>query len=174
LLAKCVNAGSYDEPHHNVAPFERWPEPVDGYRLQVYEYDQLPENARIFRSRNIMVNWGGNFAPPRDRTRLTPHHHDDFEQMSVCISGTYIHHIRYPWEADGTTWLEDEHVEIATPSITIMPPPAIHTSQGVGPDNSLIDVFAPPRADFSLAGRVYEENAQAYPLPPSLTNGNEA
>lgn len=115
-----------------------------------------------------MVNWGGRFAPPRDLTKLTPHSHDDFEQVSMCISGEYIHHLRYPWGADGTAWLEDEHRRIGTPSVTLIPPPSIHTSQGVGDGNSLIDIFAPPRVDFSVQGRVYEENAKAYPLPPDV------
>jgi hypothetical protein len=165
LLARCVNHDSYAEPHPNVAPHELWPEPVGGYRLRVYRYG---EGGLIIRSRNIMVNWGGQFAPPRDPSKLSPHSHDDFEQMSMCISGEYIHHIRYPWEPDSTAWMEDEHTRIGTHSITIMPPPAIHTSQGMGEQNSLIDIFAPPRADFSLRGMVHEENAQEYPLPPAL------
>jgi hypothetical protein len=38
--------------------------------------------------------------------------------MSMCISGEYIHHIRYAWEPDSTTWIEDEHTQLLTPSIT--------------------------------------------------------
>jgi hypothetical protein len=168
LAAKAVNHPSYDEPHPNVAPLELWPEPAGGYKLRVYQYDKLPPGARkVFRSRNIMINWSGEFVGPRDITRLSPHKHDDFEQVSLCIAGHYVHHIRYPWESDSTAWMEDDHVDIATPSITIMPPPALHTSVARAERNSLIDIFGPPRMDFSLSGMVNADNAADYLMPES-------
>ena len=166
LARLAINNASYQKPHSNVAPHALWPMPQDGYKLRVYQFDKLPpDTRRIFRSRNIMINWGGTYAGPRDVTRLSPHKHDDFEQVSLCIEGRYVHHVRYPWESDSTTWIEDDHIEIGTPSITIMPPPALHTSVAVGEKNALIDIFAPPRMDFSLGGMVYDENAADYPLP---------
>jgi hypothetical protein len=166
LAAMASNNASYDTPHPNVGPLELWPEPSDGYKLRVYQYDQLTDDKRrVFRSRNIMINWAANYAGPRDVTRLSPHKHDDFEQVSMCISGHYMHHIRYPWESDSTTWMEDDHIDIGTPSITIMPPPALHTSVGMGERNSLIDIFAPPRFDFSLGDMVYGPNAAVYAIP---------
>jgi hypothetical protein len=168
LVARAVNNGSYDESHANVAPHELWPMPTDGYKLRVYQYDRMPADARkVFRSRNIMINWAAVYAGPRDLTRLSPHKHDDFEQVSLCIAGRYTHHIRYPWESDSTTWMEDDHIDIETPSITIMPPPALHTSVAMAESNSLIDIFGPPRLDFSLGGMVNAENASVYPLPES-------
>jgi hypothetical protein len=166
LAGKAVNSRSYDAAHPNVGPLELWPEPVGGYKLRVYQYDKLPPDARkVFRSRNIMINWSGQFVGPRDVTRLSPHKHDDFEQVSFCIAGRYVHHIRYPWESDSTIWMEDDHVDIDTPSITIMPPPALHTSVAQAERNSLIDIFGPPRFDFSLSGMVNAENAADYPMP---------
>jgi len=166
LAAKAVNASSYEKPHPNVAPLALWPEPRDGYKLRVYEFSRMTADPRrVFRSRNIMINWGANYVGPRDVTRLSPHKHDDFEQVSLCIAGKYVHHVRYPWESDSTTWMEDDHIEIDTPSITIMPPPALHTSVAMAARNSLVDIFAPPRMDFSLGGMVYGENAAAYPVP---------
>ena len=166
LAAKAVNNSSYDEPHPNVAPLEPWPMPKTGYKLRIYQFDKMPSDSRkIFRSRNIMINWGANYGGPRDVTRLSPHKHDDFEQVSLCIEGKYIHHIRYPWESDSTSWMEDDHIEIDTPSITIMPPPALHTSVAMGAKNSLVDIFGPPRMDFSLGAMVYAENAAEYPMP---------
>src|SRR5690606_20655329 len=41
----CLNWGSYDTPRHNVAPFELWPEPVDGYKLRIYQYADMPQDA---------------------------------------------------------------------------------------------------------------------------------
>jgi hypothetical protein len=166
LAARAINQSSYDQPHPNVGPLELWPEPENGYKLRVYQYDQLPPDSRkIFRSRNIMINWNGQFPGARDITRLSPHKHDDFEQVSLCIAGRYVHHVRYPWESDSTTWMEDDHIEIDTPSITIMPPPALHTSVAMGERNSLIDIFGPPRMDFSLGGMVNADNAAEYPMP---------
>jgi hypothetical protein len=166
LARKAVNYSSYDEPHPNVAPLELWPMPEDGYKLRVYQFDKMPADSRkLFRSRNIMINWGANYGGPRDITRLSPHKHDDFEQVSLCIKGKYTHHIRYPWESDSTAWMEDDHFVIDTPSITIMPPPALHTSVAMGEANSLIDIFGPPRMDFSLGGMVNADNAAEYPMP---------
>ncbi len=166
LARLAVNSTSYDEPHPNVGALELWPMPSDGYKLRVYQFDKLPPDSRtIFRSRNIMINWGGRYGGPRDVKRLSPHKHDDFEQVSMCIEGKYVHHVRYPWESDSTSWMEDDHIVIDTPSITIMPPPALHTSVASGEKNALIDIFAPPRMDFSLGGMVFAGNAADYPMP---------
>jgi hypothetical protein len=166
LADRVVNNASYDEPHPNVGPLDLWPMPEGGYKLRIYQFDKMPADAKkIFRSRNIMINWAGEYTGPRDVTRLSPHKHDDFEQVSLCIEGKFVHHVRYPWESDSTTWMEDDHIEIDTPSITIMPPPALHTSVRVGERNALVDIFGPPRMDFSLGGMVNAENAADYPIP---------
>jgi hypothetical protein len=165
LADQCLNWSSYTLPRDNVAPFGLWPEPPDGYRLRVYQYAGMPSGARkIFRSRNIMVNWEGHpGGPPRDLKRFTPHSHDDFEQGSLELWGSYVHHLRYPWEADFTAWRDDQRLPVTPPGLTIMPANVIHTSQGSAERNCLADIFAPPRLDFSLAGYVY--NADEYPMP---------
>jgi hypothetical protein len=65
--------------------------------------------------------------------------------------------------------MEDDHINIDTPSITIMPPPALHTSVAMGERNSLVDIFAPPRVDFSLGGMVNVDNAAEYPMPENTS-----
>ena len=168
MVAKCPNAAEYDEPDLNVAPFRAWPEPVGGYRLRVYSGDIPPEPGRfgrLFRGSTIMVNFGSGMSGKRDPRNVSPHHHDDFEQYSIALNGEYVHHIRYPWTSDSTTWLDDEHEHCASPSVAVIPPPATHTSAGMTEGlNRLCDAFCPPRRDFSeREGWVL--NADEYPMP---------
>lgn len=168
LAARASNAAAYGEHPSDVAPLDPWPEPVGGYRLRNYvlaDHVRDGTNMRVFRSRNLMLNVMTARDTPRDVSKLTPHSHADFEQGSLAIGGVYIHHLRYPWTPDMTTWREDEHVEMASPSVLVIPPAVIHTSRNIGAQpGRLIDVFAPPRLDFSLREGVVA-NAQDYPMP---------
>ncbi|WP_342659999.1 hypothetical protein Rruber_04270 [Rhodococcus ruber] len=159
------NADAYREPDPNVSPWQPWPAPPDGYRLRVYLLADTPITegrfGRIFRTTNIMVNFLAEESAPRPPTKLSPHHHDDFEQLSLAVTGDYVHHIRYPWGPDSSQWKPDEHTRVGSPSVAVIPPPTVHTSQGVGPAQQLIDIFSPPRQDFSDAGWVL--NAKDYP-----------
>ncbi len=170
LCALANNAGSYARDHLNVAPWAPWPPAADGERIRIYSLD-VPRVegrlGRIWRCSTLMVNLSWPSDGPRDETKLSPHSHPDFEQASLVVAGEYVHHIRWPWTSDRRAWREDEHVVCGSPSVTIIPPPTIHTSQGQGTGtNHLIDVFAPPRRDFSeRPGWVL--NADEYPMPPS-------
>ncbi len=42
---------------------------------------------RLFRCTTMMINMLPFEPTPRDTTKLSPHHHDDFEQGSFCIEG---------------------------------------------------------------------------------------
>ena len=165
LREAALNAAAYAEPDARAAALAPWPEPVGGFRLRVYRLADTPiaegRFGRIFRTTTVMVNFLAEEPAPRNERKLSPHHHDDFEQISLGVKGRFVHHIRYPWGPDSTQWRDDEHREIGTPSICIIPPPTVHTTQGVGAHQQLIDIFAPPREDFSASGWVL--NADDYP-----------
>ncbi|HEX2784730.1 MAG TPA: hypothetical protein VHN36_14190 [Ilumatobacteraceae bacterium] len=169
LAERCANASEYEESDANVATFTPWPDPPDGHRIRVYPLSEHPiaegRLGRIFRCSDVMVNVLPESDDPRDPSKLSPHHHDDFEQVSLQVVGDYVHHMRVPWTPDSTTWRDDEHGACKAPAVVVIPPPLVHTSQAVGAMRHwLIDVFAPPRRDFSeRPGWVL--NADEYPMP---------
>lgn len=167
LAKRAPNASLYADGAPEVAEVVPWPAPVGGYRLR--RYPTLEAYARggmvhAFRTRKLMMVPYARFLAPRDETALTPHSHADFEQGSVALEGEWLHHLRVPWTANRREWRPDNHLQVSSPSTTIIPAGVIHTSQGIaGEGMRLLDVFAPPRVDFSEKGWV--DNAADYPMP---------
>lgn len=168
LLSLCQNSDDYEVNHENIPEFKAWPMPKDGFKLRTYslEVSEDPNRfGKIWRSTNFMVSFVPLQFGPRDITKLSPHSHDDFEQCSFVLDGEFTHHIRYPWTSNKNHWKEDKHITCKSPSMMVVPAKAIHTSCAIHTGkNQLIDIFSPPRHDFSkIPGWVL--NSDDYPNP---------
>lgn len=168
LLALAGNAAVYAAGAPEVAPLKPWPNPRAGFKLRHYvlaEHTQAGTNMRIFRSCNLMLNVMTQRMVARDVSKLSPHSHTDFEQGSLALQGDWVHHMRYPWGPDMHAWKADEHIEMGSPSLLVIPPKVTHTSRNSNDGGAwLVDIFAPPRMDFSSKpGKV--ANEAEYPLP---------
>jgi hypothetical protein len=160
-----LNAAAYAEPHPGVAPLAPRASRERPGRVRVHRLADHPPAAdrfgTVIRSSSFMVNFLDPQVGPRDPDKLSPHHHDDFEQCSLAVDGEWVHHVRTPWGPRRRQWRADEHHAVGSPSVTIIPPPTVHTSEAVGSGlNRLIDIFCPPRADFAQRGWVL--NADEY------------
>ena len=132
LLALADDAADFAQADPAVAPLVPWPTPADGFRLRHHplaQHTQEGSNMRIFRSTNLMANVMLSRMVARDVRKLNPHSHADFEQGSLALRGQWMHHQRYPWTADMTEWRDDEHMEVGSPSLSVIPPEAVHTSR---------------------------------------------
>jgi len=166
--ASAANTTAYQPPDPRVAP----PGPSWTCRrtgIGVVEVDNMPPASgrprlKMLQSATMSINWV-EYEGVRDRTQLSPHSHDDFEQGSLAIFGDFVHHLRVAWGPDATQWREDVHLQAPAGSLAIVPPGLIHTTEGLGAGKHLlIDVFCPPRSDFIAKGWVANSGDYSPPV----------
>ncbi|WAH60743.1 hypothetical protein LZ023_15020 [Pseudomonas silvicola] len=167
LMPLASNHSDYADGAPEVAALTPWPEPVGGFRLRHYPLDlyvDARQPGRAFRSCNLMVNITDVYPGQRDSKKLKPHSHVDFEQITLTCEGRFVHHLRTPWGIDSTQWQDDQHLDIGSPAALTIPAGLIHTSQAMEQGCWLVDIFGPPRLDFSLMPG-FVRNADEYPMP---------
>lgn len=163
---EAINEAAYAVADGRVKPVEPCQstmgadEPVRSFVIDEVPFPEGNPRLKFFQNNVMSINWV-EYWGARDRTALSPHAHDDFEQASLAIAGDYIHHCRIEWGRNANLWHPDAHQEAGPASMLIVPPEVIHTTEGVGEGlHILIDIFAPPRADFITRGWVH--NASEY------------
>lgn len=167
LIAQSANAAIYEGDLNEVAPLVEWPEPVGGHRVRTYPLKGVACGdafGRIYRSTNLMVNIFEPYAGSRDQSALSPHSHADFEQGSLTTAGRFEHYLRTPWGKDRAAWRDDLVLSCESPSMTVIPAGMIHTTAWFGAKGRLIDIFSPPREDFSRR-LGWVRNEADYPSP---------
>ncbi|CAN7784154.1 hypothetical protein LJR034_008491 [Caballeronia sp. LjRoot34] len=97
------NAAAYANGAPEVAPLIDGPVHANIMRLNVYPLD-CEARGRVFRSTNLMVNVFERKTVRRDARRLSPHSHENFEQIVLTLAGNFVYHLRTPWTADSTAW----------------------------------------------------------------------
>jgi quercetin dioxygenase-like cupin family protein len=170
LLDRCPNKDEYEPALANIAPITPMGEPEGGFALRHYVLSTGPDGPRCFVHRTAMAKFRWPYrSQPRDPEKMSPHDHEDFEQASLILQGTMVHHMRRHWTRNSREWMPDEHQTVVAPAVAISKPPDIHTTQAVtrGALVGLIDLYSPVRWDILTTGGMIT-NEGIYPPPEKI------
>ena len=156
--SSAINAAEFEAPDDEVAPVESVLRRKQFLRApQIFDMTQLQapkDNPRLkmLQTETMSINWV-DYEGKRDRSALSPHFHKNFEQGSLALAGSFLHHLRVEWGKNADLWQDDRHVEVGSPSMLVVPVRMIHTTEGTGGGRHLlVDIFSPARADFIAKG----------------------
>jgi hypothetical protein len=165
-----VNESAYAEADARIVPVgEAWRPLRAGAEVRIFSIDSVSAakdkpRLKMLQTSTLSINWV-EYDGPRDRHALSPHSHTAFEQGSLALAGDFVHHLRVEWGEDADAWRDDQHAQLGSPSLMVVPVRMIHTSEGIGPGHHLlIDVFSPPRTDFIAKGWVANSGDYAAPV----------
>ena len=165
-----VNESAYAQRDARIVPVgEAWRPLRAGAEVRIFSIDSVSASKdkprlKMLQTATMSINWV-EYDGPRDRHALSPHSHTAFEQGSLALAGDFVHHLRVEWGEDADAWQDDQHAQLGSPSLMVVPVRMIHTSEGVGTGHHLlIDVFSPPRADFIAKGWVANSGDYASPV----------
>jgi mannose-6-phosphate isomerase-like protein (cupin superfamily) len=161
-VKQASNAAAYTSPSPLVVPLPGEAGRPKHSEVRVHPLTGVEEPAprvgRVFRTDSLMVSWFEPTTGPADVDHLVIRTHPDREQVVVTLAGDFVHHVRSPWTERLSEWRADDHVLVTSPSVTVIPPGAVHATRAVGDDvHQLIEVFAPPVAEFIEHGWVINQ-----------------
>lgn len=167
-----INKESYTERSPALPEFKPWAESPNEPIIRAYDLNVREAKGRfgrVFRCSTFMLSFLYPWKGPRDHRKLSPHLHTSIEQTSFCFEGDFVHHFRWPWGINREQWKPDQHDACGSPSVSLIPPGVIHTTEALGEGrNELVDIFCPPRDDFAKQDG-WVLNEEDYPYRTSLS-----
>jgi hypothetical protein len=157
-LARARNSSSYADVDPEKQPWAPG-DPSAARQLRVWPVPATPPDTPregvLFRTESLLIHWLFPWVGSGDVTSLTPRVHDRCEKMTVTLSGEHVHHVRKPWTTCLREWRPDEHVQVLSPSVAIIPPGNMHATRAVGPGlNQAFEIFPAHRLDVDEMARV--------------------
>jgi hypothetical protein len=146
---RAINAKDYATRNPSVLETPAESAPAQPLRVCRLDDQEASPHGRAVQTASLMLVWHATTAAD-EHDELTMYRHADRERIVVGLVGEQVHHVRRPWTPSMHHWRSDEHVQLASPAVSIVPPGNISATRAVGAGpHAWIDVFSPPLADVS-------------------------
>ncbi|MBO0688250.1 MAG: hypothetical protein J2P40_01565 [Candidatus Dormibacteraeota bacterium] len=121
---------------------------TDRSSIRCHDLSRPPElgsTIRLWRSPTLLVACPDPARGPVDPASVVPRHYPDAERYALVLRGEFVHRVRQPGVAGDP--VEEEQERCGAPSLAIIPPKLVNSSQAVGPGlNEMVEVYCPPPA----------------------------